>query len=94
LTAVVTALRAYSAITKLDSSKAEMERLAQENAQLYQETKYYSQILEAKVAERTQELKRKKQDLLKLKISTLGSFDCDITTQKITFSDELFDFSA
>src|SRR4028118_1289419 len=29
LTAVVTALRAYSAITKLDSSKAEMERLAQ-----------------------------------------------------------------
>ncbi len=91
LTAVVTALRAYSAITKLDSSKAEMERLAQENAQLYQETKYYSQILEAKVAERTQELKAKEARLAEAqRLAHLGSFAWEVSTQKITWSDELF----
>ena len=91
LTAVVTALRTYSAITKLDSSKAEMERLAQENAQLYQETKYYSQILEAKVADRTQELKAKEARLAEAqKLAHLGSFECDITTKNFAFSDELF----
>ena len=91
LTAVVTALRTYSAITKLDSSKAEMERLAQENAQLYHETKYYSQILEAKVAERTQELKAKEARLAEAqRLAHLGSFAWEVSTQKITWSDELF----
>lgn len=94
LTAVVTALRTYSAITRLDSSKAEMERLAQENAQLYQETKYYSQILEAKVAERTQELKAKEARLAEAqRLAHLGSFEWEVSTQKITWSDELFRIS-
>ena len=61
LTAVTTALRTYSAIAKLDGSKAEMERLAQENARLYEQTKYYSRILEAKVEERTQALQQAKE---------------------------------
>ena len=61
LTAVTTALRTYSAIAKLDGSKAEMERLAQENARLYEQTKHDSRILESKVEERTQALQRAKE---------------------------------
>jgi PAS domain S-box-containing protein len=91
ITAVVTALRTYSAIAKLDSSKAELERLAQENNQLYQQAKNYSQILEAKVEERTQELKAKEARLVEAqKLAHLGSFELDVATQKFTWSDELF----
>lgn len=91
VTAVVTALRTFSEIKKLDSSKAEMERLARENAQLYQQTKVYSQLLEAKVEERTRELKAKEARLAEAqKLAHLGSFECDRITQKMTWSDELF----
>ncbi len=91
LTAVVTALRTYSAITKLDSSKVEMARLAQQNNQLYQQARNYSQILEAKVEERTQELKAKEARLAEAqKLAHLGSFELDTTTLKFTWSDELF----
>lgn len=91
LTAVVTALRTYSAITQLDSSKAKMERLAQENAQLYTQTKHYSQILEAQVEERTQELRAKETKLTEAqRLAHLGSFEFDVATQQFTWSDELF----
>jgi PAS domain S-box-containing protein len=91
ITAVVTALRTYSAIAKLDSSKAELERLAQENNQLYQQAKNYSQILEATVEERTQELKAKEARLAEAqKLAHLGSFELDVVTKKFSWSDELF----
>lgn len=91
VTAVVTALRTYSAITKLDSSKLKMERLAQENAQLYQQTKYYSKVLEAKVEERTQELKTKEARLAEAqKMANLGSFECDPSQKKSIWSEEMF----
>lgn len=91
VTAVVTALRTYSAITKLDSSKIEMERLAHENAQLYQQTKYYSEILEAKVEERTQELKAKEARLAEAqRMANLGSFECDTSQHKSIWSEEMF----
>jgi PAS domain S-box-containing protein len=91
VTAVVTALRTFSEIKKLDNSKAEMERLAIENAQLYQQTKVYSQLLEAKVEERTRELKAKEARLAEAqKLAHLGSFECEFMTQKMTWSDELF----
>jgi PAS domain S-box-containing protein len=98
VTAVVTALRTYSAIAKLDSTKAEMERLAQENKRLYEQAKNYSQILEAKVEERTRELKAKEAKLAVSEaalraaqnLAHLGSFELDVATQKLTWSDELF----
>ena len=98
LTAVVTALRTYSAITKLDGIKAEMERLARENNQLYEQAKDYSERLEEKVEERTRELKAKEAKLAvseaalraAQKLANLGSFECDLATCKATWSDELF----
>ena len=91
LTVVITALRTFKEIKKLDSDKVEMEKIAQENAQLYQQTKYYSQILEAQVAERTQELKAKEARLAEAqKLAHLGSFECDVATRKCTWSDEVF----
>jgi PAS domain S-box-containing protein len=91
VTAVVTALRTFSEIKKLDSSKAEMERLARENVQLYQQTKVYSQLLEAKVEERTRELKAKEARLAEAqKLAHLGNFEWEFITKKTTWSDELF----
>jgi PAS domain S-box-containing protein len=91
VTAVITALKTYSAIIKLDSSKIEMERLAQENAQLYQQTKYYSEILEAKVEERTQELKTKEARLAEAqKLANLGSFEYELSHKKSIWSEEMF----
>jgi len=91
LTAVVTALRTFSEIKKLDSTKAEMERLAKENAQLYQQAKNYSQILEVKVEERTRELKAKEARLAEAqRLAHLGSFECDRVTHQVIWSDEVF----
>lgn len=91
LTAVVTALRTFSEIKKLDHTKVEMERLAQENAKLYHQAKYYSQILEAKVEERTQELTAKEARLAEAqRLAHVGSFECDINTRKVSWSEELF----
>lgn len=98
LTAVVTALRTYSAITKLDGIKAEMERLARENNRLYEQAKDYSERLEEKVEERTRELKAKETKLAvseaalraAQKLANLGSFECDVATCKATWSEELF----
>lgn len=91
LTAVVTALRTFSEIKKLDHTKAEMERLAQENAKLYHQAKYYSQILEAKVEERTQELTAKEARLAEAqRLAHVGSFECDLNTKKVCWSKELF----
>jgi PAS domain S-box-containing protein len=91
LTAVVTALRTFSEIKKLDTLKAEMERLAQENAQLYQQAKNYSQILEATVEERTRELQAKETRLAEAqKLAHLGSFEWDIALNQMTWSNELF----
>ena len=91
LTAVVTGLRTFSEIKKLDNSKAEMESLARENAQLYQQAKNYSQLLEATVEERTRELKAKKVRLAEAqKLAHLGSLECDKVMNKVTWSDELF----
>jgi PAS domain S-box-containing protein len=91
LTAVVTALRTFSEIKKLDTLKAEMERLAQENAQLYQQAKNYSQILEATVEERTRELQAKETRLAEAqKLAHLGSFEWDISLNQQTWSNELF----
>ncbi|MCA1994768.1 MAG: response regulator, partial [Coleofasciculus sp. S288] len=42
VTALVTALRTYGAMTKLDSSKAQMEKRAEESKKLYQKSKNYS----------------------------------------------------
>lgn len=91
LTAVVTALRTFSEIKKLDSTKVEMERLAQANANLYHQAKYYSQILEAKVEERTQELTLKEARLAEAqRLAHVGSFECELNTRKISWSEELF----
>ena len=91
LTAVVTALRTFSEIKKLDSTKAEMERLAQENAKLYHQAKYYSQLLEAKVEERTRELTAKEARLAEAqRLAHVGSFECDVNTKKVSWSEELF----
>ena len=91
LTTVVTALRTFSAITKLDSLKLELERLSQENKQLYQQEKNYSQILEARVEERTRELTIKQARLAEAqRLAHLGSFEYDLVTQTLTWSEELF----
>ncbi len=91
LTAVVTALRTFSAIAKLDRTKIELEKLAQENNQLYQQSRNYSQILEAKIQERTEELRAKEARLAEAqKLAKLGNFELDVATQKFTWSEELF----
>ena len=91
VTVVVTALRTFSEIKKLDNSKTELEKIAQEKAQLYQQAKDYSQILEAKVEERTRELKAKEARLTEAqKLAHLGSFECDVALKESTWSDELF----
>ena len=91
LTVVVTALRTFSEIKKLDDSKTELEKVAQEKAQLYQQAKDYSQLLEAQVEERTRELKAKEARLREAqKLAHLGSFECETSLQKLTWSDELF----
>jgi PAS domain S-box-containing protein len=91
LTVVVTALRTFNEIKKLDDSKAKLEKVAQEKNQLYQQAKNYSQVLEARVEERTRELKAKEARLREAqKLAQLGSFECDSSLQKLTCSDELF----
>lgn len=91
LTVVVTALRTFNEIKKLDNSKAELEKVAQEKAKLYQQAKDYSQLLETQVEERTRELKAKEARLREAqKLAHLGSFEFDISLQGLTWSDELF----
>ncbi len=98
LTAVVTELRTYNSIKKLENTKGELENLAQENSQLYYEAKNYSKILETEVEKHTQELKAKEARLAvseaalraAQKLAHLGSFECDVTTHQVTWSEELF----
>jgi PAS domain S-box-containing protein len=98
VTAVVTALKNYSSLTKLDSQKAELEKLAREKNQLYHQVKDYSQLLEVRVEERTREVKAKEARLAiseaallaAQKLAHLGNFEFDFATQELTGSDELF----
>ncbi|NEO28021.1 MAG: response regulator, partial [Kamptonema sp. SIO4C4] len=59
LTKVITSLRGYSTLQEIEKSKADLERIALENAQLYSKLEEYASTLEQKVTERTQELEEK-----------------------------------
>ncbi|MCL1474562.1 response regulator [Argonema antarcticum] len=91
MTAVVTALRAFSAIAKLEQDKTEIQKIAKQNAHLYQQEKKYADILEVMVEERTQELSNKEARLEEAqKLAHLGSWEYNGATQKLTWSDEKF----
>ncbi len=62
-TTTVAALRSFHTLTTLESSKKELERIALENIQLYQQLEEYSRTLEQKVIARTVELELKNQQL-------------------------------
>ncbi len=56
ISTVITSLRSFVSLVELEKSKIELEKIANENYQLYKQ-------LEEKVAERTKELKEKNQQL-------------------------------
>lgn len=62
-TKVITSLRGFSALFKIEKSKQELSDIALENAKLYEQIERYAATLEAKVAERTQELELKNHQL-------------------------------
>jgi len=63
LTKVITSLRGFSALIRIEKSKQELSDIALENARLYEEIEKYAHTLEDKVTERTQELEIKNQQL-------------------------------
>ena len=62
-TKVITSLRGFSALFRIEKSKQELSDIALENAKLYEQIERYAATLEAKVAERTQELEIKNRQL-------------------------------
>ena len=62
-TKVITSLRGFSALVKIEKSKKELANIAIENAKLYEKIEQYARTLEEKVAQRTQELEAKNQQL-------------------------------
>lgn len=63
LTKVITSLRGFSALLRIEKSKQALSDIALENARLYEQIEKYAHTLEEKVAERTQELEIKNQQL-------------------------------
>ena len=63
LTKVITSLRGFSALIRIERSKQELSDIALENAKLYEQIEKYAHTLEDKVTERTQELEIKNQQL-------------------------------
>ena len=63
LTKVITSLRGFSALIRIEKSKQALSDIALENARLYEQIEKYAHTLEEKVAERTQELEIKNQQL-------------------------------
>ena len=63
LTKVITSLRGFSALIRIEKSKQTLSDIALENARLYEQIEKYAHTLEEKVAERTQELEIKNQQL-------------------------------
>ena len=62
-TKVITSLRGFSALFRIEKSKQELSDIALENAKLYEQIERYAATLETKVAERTQELEIKNRQL-------------------------------
>ena len=62
-TKVITSLRGFSALIKIEKSQQELSSIALENAKLYEQIERYAYTLEEKVAERTQELEIKNRQL-------------------------------
>ena len=63
LTKVITSLRGFSALIRIEKSKQALSDIALENARLYEQIEKYAHTLEEKVAERTKELEIKNQQL-------------------------------
>ncbi|ELS03400.1 diguanylate cyclase (GGDEF) domain-containing protein [Xenococcus sp. PCC 7305] len=63
LTKVITSLRGFSALIRIEKSKQELSDIALENAKLYEQIEKYAHTLEDKVAERTRELEIKNRQL-------------------------------
>ena len=62
-TKVITSLRGFSALFRIEKSKQELSDIALENAKLYEQIERYASTLEEKVTERTQELEIKNRQL-------------------------------
>ena len=62
-TKVITSLRGFSALVRIEQSKQELSNIALENAKLYEQVEIYARTLEDRVAERTQQLESKNQQL-------------------------------
>jgi PAS domain S-box-containing protein len=91
VTSVITALRAFNAIAKLERDKVEIKKVINQTEQRYQQEKYHADLLETLVAERTQELRAKEARLKEAqKLAHLGNFEYDLNTQKISWSEEVF----
>ncbi len=63
ITKIITSLRGFSALIRIEKSKQQLSDIALENAKLYEQIEKYTNTLEDKVTERTQELEIKNQQL-------------------------------
>ena len=64
-TKIIAGLRGFSALIKIEKSKQQLSDIALENAKLYEQIEKYTDTLEDKVTERTQELEIKNRQLEK-----------------------------